>query len=183
MLISGITWLAHGGESGAYFEITEESLLFSTAMALRLGATALAVLIFLATTKPDDFHAGLILLGLPYPVAFTVSLTYRLVPAFIGIGIGIVEAQTSRGLDLGHGKPLHRLRKLMALLVPLVMHAVRQAKILTVAIHTRGFNPSAKRSFYRDYRLHFGDYLSLGFLVLSVTTCIVLRSVGFGIQG
>ena len=91
-------------------QVSTESLLYGIAMGLRLATFVATGLIFLSTTRNEELTNGLIRMGLPYPVAFALSTSLRLVPTFVGAGATIIQAQMSRGLDLESGGIVSRLR-------------------------------------------------------------------------
>jgi energy-coupling factor transport system permease protein len=185
-LVSALTWPFYL-KSGtilftfAGFEITDQSALYGLAMGLRWAGAIICGVIFLSTTRPDDLYAALVLMRLPYVIAFVISLTFRLVPTFIGVGVGIREAQVSRGLDTKAGNIFNRARKLMSLAVPLFMHAVRQTNMTTVALESRAFGSRTTRTFYRQYNLRATDYVALALTVTVLLFFIWLRWAGFGV--
>jgi energy-coupling factor transport system permease protein len=185
-IISTITWPFYlkGGTplfSLGGIVLTNESVLFGIAMGLRWAGAIVVGMIFLSTTRPDDFYAAMVLMKIPYSIAFVISLAFRLVPTFIGVGIEIKEAQISRGLDLSSGNVFSRLHKWMALAVPLFMHAIQQTNRITVALESRAFGSRIKRTFYRRYKMKIQDFAVLLLTALSLLVCIILRTNGFGI--
>ena len=163
------------------FTLTYESLNYGIAMGLRWAGAIVIGMIFLSTTKADDFYAAMVLMKLPYSFAFVISLTYRLVPTFIGTGVEIKEAQISRGLDLSSGNILSRLHKWMVLAVPLFMNAIHQTNRMTIPLESRAFGSKIVRTFYRQYKMKTRDSAVLIFTSLLLLLCIFLRSSGFGV--
>lgn len=161
-------------------QISQESLLYAIAMGLRLATFVGTGLIFLSTTKNEEFTNGLIRLKLPYPVAFAFSTALRLVPTFAGAGATIVQAQVSRGLDLESGSIFKRAGKFIPLAVPLFIYAIRHTNMLAMALESRGFSPEAKRSLYLEPRMRRADYAALILLVLVWAGALLLRFQGYG---
>lgn len=77
--------------------------IFAAAMSLRFIDLLLVGLLLLSITSLEEFSAGLMLLGLPYPVAFALSLSFRLVIVFVATGFTIVEAQKTGEITCGKG--------------------------------------------------------------------------------
>jgi energy-coupling factor transport system permease protein len=152
------------------FALSKESILYGTAMGLRLATFVAMGLIFLSTTRNEELTNGLIRMGLPYPVAFALSTALRLVPTFAGAGATIVQAQVSRGLDLESGSILQRAGKFIPLAVPLFIYAIRHTNLLAMALESKGFSPQAKRTLYYEPHMEWLDYMVLfsllGFLAL-----------------
>ena len=175
-LKSGIVLFSIGG-----FQMTDEAVLYGIAMGLRWAGAIITGIVFLSTTRPDDLYAALVLMRLPYSIAFVVSLTFRLVPTFIGVGVGIREAQVSRGLDTKAGNVFNRARKFMSLAVPLFMHAVRQTNMTSVALESRAFGSRTTRTFYRRYRIKSTDYVALAVTIALLLFFVSLRWAGLGV--
>lgn len=161
-------------------QISRESLLYAIAMGLRLATFVGTGLIFLSTTRNEEFTNGLIRLRLPYPAAFALSTALRLVPTFAGAGATIVQAQVSRGLDLESGSVFKRAGKFIPLAVPLFIYAIRHTNLLAMALESRGFSPQAKRSLYLDPQMRTADYVALILLALTWATMVFLRLQGYG---
>ena len=158
--------LFYGGQKEVFqlgrLRITEESILFGLGMGLRLDILFLLGLIFLSTTRVEEFTAGLQRLGLPYTFGFALSLAFRLVPVFMEAAFTIVQAQRSRGLDFGKGNLFQRLRRYPPVIVPVFMTALRKADGMAVALESRGFRPDwrCQRS-YPQYSFGWQDGLAL----------------------
>jgi energy-coupling factor transport system permease protein len=180
VFFSGVLWpfFATGPTplwSWGPLNISRESLLYGMAMGLRLATFVAMGLIFLSTTKNEELTNGLIRLGLPYPVAFALSTALRLVPTFAGAGATIVQAQTSRGLDLESGGPLKRVGKFIPLAVPLFLYAIRHTNLLAMALESKGFSPKSKRTLYDEPRMHRIDYAVLVLFTIILMILLYLR--------
>jgi energy-coupling factor transport system permease protein len=135
--------------------------IFAAAMSLRFIDLLLVGLLLLSITSLEEFSAGLMLLGMPYPVAFALSLSFRLVIVFIATGFTIVEAQKVRGNNIQEGSLLKRIRAYSPLLVPLILNAVKKAETLTLALESKGFSPRNKISLKGRYRMRPMDWIVL----------------------
>ena len=94
-------------------------------------------------------------LGVPYELAFILTTAMRYVP-LIGQKIrSIIDAQTSRGIDLR--LRLKNLRNLAALLMPLLVQSFLLSEHLAIAMESRGFARKG-RSMRRQYRLRIWEY-------------------------
>ena len=160
--------------------VSRESLLYGIAMGLRLSSFVMTGLILLSTTRNEELTHGLIGLGIPHPVAFAFSTALRLIPTLAGAGATIIQAQISRGLDLGSGNIFRRMGKFIPQAVPLFIYAIRYTNLLAIALESRGFNPGAKRNFYYELRMTKTDYGVILFLSLLLAVAIYLR-LGMGL--
>ncbi len=140
----------------------------AAALGLRLSAMVALGIVFLATTRVEDFAYGLRSLGLPYRVAFALTLAFRLVPTFVASGRAVAEAQRARGLDLDHGGPVSRMRRYIPLLVPMFLTAVRRADRLAAALETRGFGSGEGRTDLIEHRFAARDVAAVALVALLV---------------
>lgn len=161
--------------------VTEEGLMVGAAMGLRLLAMVWAGVWLLSVTPIEELAIALQQLGLPGRVSFAFSLAFRWVTVLLGAGVSVVQAQRSRGLDVGAGGIGDRLRKYVPLVVPLIGQALRQTHVLTMALESKGFHPLATRKNSTPSRFVWWDYVALtavgGVLVLALW----MRIQGIGI--
>jgi len=148
------------------FGMSQESVLYGIAMGLRLATFVGTSLIFLSTTRNEELTNGLIRMGCPYPIAFTLSTALRLIPTFAGAGATIIQAQVSRGLNLESSNIFSRTSKFIPQAVPLFIYAIRHTSLLAVALESKGFSPESKRSMYYEPKMRGTDYTLLVFLIL-----------------
>jgi energy-coupling factor transport system permease protein len=149
-------WLSWGP-----FQVSRESAGYGLAMGLRLATFVAAGLLFLSTTRNEEITQGLIRLKVPYPLAFALAMALRLVPTLAGAGAAIIQAQVSRGLDLGRGNVFRRLGHFIPQAVPLLLVALRQTNTLAMSLESRGFDPAVPRTWYYELKMAKGDYLVL----------------------
>jgi len=158
--------------------IYRDSVHYAAAMSLRFVNMLMAGLLFLSVTSLEDFCDGLILLGVPYRVAFTLSLSFRLVIIFTATGHTIVEAQKVRGNDVEEGGILKRIRAYVPLLVPLILNGIKKAETLTLALESKGFAPDNRIDIRGKYKMSARDAAALGICVVLASTILFLRISG-----
>lgn len=162
-------------------EASRESLLFGLAMGLRLATILMAGLIFLTTTRIEEFSSGLPRLGVPYPMAFAFATALRLVPTFAGAGATIIQAQVSRGLELEKVNVFQRAAHFVPLAVPLFIYGIRHTNLLAMALESKGFNPAGKRTHFVQLRMGARDWLVLLVLAALAAGLVWLRLQGYGV--
>ena len=148
------------GEWG-YFVIYSGAASYAAGMSLRFLNMLLSGLLFLSITSIEDISGGLIVLGTPYPFAFAVSLSFRLVMIFMLNAYTIIEAQKVRGNDVTRGSIVKRIRAYAPLIVPLILSGVKKAEILTLALESKGFSPQNKIDLGGKYVLCLSDKICL----------------------
>jgi energy-coupling factor transport system permease protein len=137
-------------------------------------------MIFLSTTRNEEIATGLVKLGIPYRFAFAVSTALRLVPTIAATGSTIGQAQRSRGLDLESGNIIQRVRKNAPLLVPVFVSTIRSTNVFSMALESKGFGASKKRTYYLRLSMTRNDAMVLTILALLLAAAIVLRVAGYG---
>jgi energy-coupling factor transport system permease protein len=131
---------------GASLDPSRAGFRFGVSMAVRLETFVVTGLAFLATTRVEEVAYALDRLGVPHLAGFTLTLSFRLVPVFFEAALTILAAQRCRGLELGRGGPVRRLRRFVPILVPVFVGALRRADRMAMALELRGFNSGRPRT-------------------------------------
>ena len=135
-------------------------------LVIRLFNLLTVSFVFFRTVSPEEIGATLNKIGVPYAFAFILTTAMRYVP-LIRLKIRhIIDAQSSRGIDL---RPrLRNVGNFMALLMPLLAQSFLLSDELALAMESRGFGRKG-RSSRRQYDLTFWDYfLMVGALLVLV---------------
>jgi hypothetical protein len=142
-------------------------------LSLRLFNLLTVSFVFFRAMTPEEVGNGLRKMGMPYGFSFILSTAMRYVP-LIGRRIRLVmEAQTSRGIDL---RPrIRNAANFMALLMPLLVQSFLLAEELAMAMEARGFGLKG-RSFRKIYRIRPGEYVLM--LVSLVFWCCFVGGKG-----
>ena len=168
-LFSIVTWgLSVKGTTPVWGRFTEESLSYGLAVALKLDSMIIAGIVFLSTTRNEEISTGVIRLGIPYQIGFSLSLALRMIPTLIETATTIIEAQRSRGLDLRSKNIVTRMKRSIPLLAPIFLTTIRTTNQLAMALEARGFGLSKERTSYQEIGFKGRDYGVFGFLALVV---------------
>ena len=164
-----IHFLGHKGE--ALFEIpvvhwvaTLEGLAAGILFTMRMISLILILGLFLALTAPQDLTDGLEKLARPLarmglPVsqgALIVSMAFRFVPILAEEADRIRRAQISRGAPL-EGWTVFRLHRLVPIVLPLFVAALKRADDLALALEARGYRGGQGRTQMTELRFKAGD--------------------------
>ncbi|MBN1355975.1 energy-coupling factor transporter transmembrane protein EcfT [bacterium] len=174
--MDGTPVLLHWGP----LQISSRGLNYGIAMGFRLTGMLMAGLILLATTRVEDFTAGLNRLGIPYRMSFSLTLAFRLVPLFYDTFQTVVQAQQSRGFILNTGNILQKIRRTLPVLIPVFVSGIRRTDQLAVALESKGFGYRRERTRLHPIRFSRSDRLLLSAAVLFLCVCIILRLTGQG---
>ena len=151
---------------------THTGFLYGLSTAIRLDTFLAAGLLFLTVTRVEEVAYALGRLGVPYKVGFTLMLAFRLVPVFFDAALAVLQAQRCRGLELGRGGLIQRLRRFVPILVPVLIGALRRADRMAMALELRGFNSGRPRTTY--LRAHAGAADALAGVLAATATAIYL---------
>jgi energy-coupling factor transport system permease protein len=150
-----------------WFAVYSGAATYGATMSLRFLNMLLSGLLFLSITAIEDFFGGMILMKVPYPFAFAVSLSFRLVMVFMTNAFTIVEAQRVRGNDITQGGLIKRIKAYSPLITPLILTGIKKAETLTLALESKGFSPQNKMDFTGKYCLRTLDKCCLGLMFLA----------------
>jgi energy-coupling factor transport system permease protein len=164
----------------AGFAVTRQGLLYGAGMSLRLGLMLFFGLVFIASTPVEDLLFGLLRLKVPFPVAFALSLSFRLVPIFSESIATIRQAQQSRGLKTS-GNLVRRFQSYFPLFVPVLLSALRKVDQLSIALESRGFGSPVKRTSWIEFQFGPRDWLVLLISMALCAACVALRAMGLGV--
>jgi energy-coupling factor transport system permease protein len=151
-------------------QITLEGLLFAVLLALRLMAMIIMLPLVSFTTPVQSFALGMVKMGLPYKLAYTLTTALNLVPILQTETGVIVDAQKLRAMQtFEKGRIGEKMRAYPALVTPLVIGSMRRAQLMAVAMDSRAFGASKSRTYLEDISMHFKDWAFLiGSILFSV---------------
>ncbi len=155
--------------------ITIDGLNKGASAGLALIVIVISSLAFISTTKIEEMSAALIKLGLSYRGAFAMSTAIRMVPLIVNTGFTILQAQKSRGLDVDSGSILTRLKKYLPLMVPAIVSVIRGTNVFSMALESKGFGYSDKRTQYMQIKFSASDYVFCLCVLLLFAAAIYYR--------
>lgn len=160
--------------------ISRESALYGLGTGLRLASMVAAGLVFVSVTRVEEFSLALQRLGVPFVITFAFTTAFRLVPALLASAGTVVEAQRSRGLDLESGSIFSRLLRHLPLLVPVMVSAIRNIDLMAMALESRGFRASPRRTSLIQLHMRGSDWIALLLCLGLVGGSLWLRLSGHG---
>lgn len=131
------------------WDVTAEQLYYQLLVTLKYGAVLPSVLLFIATTRPPEFASSLNRIGVPYRIAYAVSLALRYIPDVQREFRTISQAQQARGLDTSSRASIPtRVRNLVSVLMPLLLGSLDRIETVASAMELRGFGRGRRRTWY-----------------------------------
>ena len=122
--------------------------------------------VFFQTTLPEDLSQSLLLLRVPYSIAFALSLAFRFVPTMARETENIAQAQQSRGHQFNEGGMLQKIRNFFPLIIPLIMGSIRRALHVAEALETRCFGITTRPHYYFPLRMKRKDWIVMAVVIL-----------------
>lgn len=163
------------------WDVTAEQLFYQLAVSLKYLAVLPSVLLFVATTRPPEFASSLARIGVPYRIAYAVSLALRYIPDVQREFRTISQAQQARGLDTTGAAGIGtRVRNLASVLMPLLLGTFDRIESVSAAMELRGFGRGRRRTWLVRTPLRAPDLVLIALAVVLVAVPIVLLGVNDG---
>lgn len=142
-----------------FIKITDKGSYNAACLVLRLSCGTLPLAIMLSVTKLGDLSNALVeKWHIPFKYAFTLTTAIRFIPVFATEMAGIIEAQTSRGIELDTKNPFKKIALILPLCAPLLVSSVRKTQSLAIAADLRGFKFRKAGSCLKRYPFKFRDF-------------------------
>ena len=160
--------------------ITKQGLWMAFYLVIRLVYLVIGSSVMTFTTTPNQLTDGLekgfrFLKKVHIPVheiAMMMSIALRFIPILTEELDKIMKAQMSRGVDFESGNILERGKKLIPVLVPLFIAAIRRASDLAMAMEARGYNGGEGKTRLHPLVYKKQDYAAYGIMLLYVAIMI-----------
>ena len=160
--------------------ITKQGLWMAFYLVIRLVYLVIGSSVMTFTTTPNQLTDGLekgfrFLKKVHIPVheiAMMMSIALRFIPILTEELDKIMKAQMSRGVDFESGNILERGRKLIPVLVPLFIAAIRRASDLAMAMDARCYNGGEGKTRLHPLVYKKQDYAAYGIMLLYVAIMI-----------
>ena len=165
---------------GAY-TLTSQELFYLLNLAIKYLCTIPLAIIFLMTTHPSQFASSLNQIGVPYKVAYAVSLTMRYIPDLQEEFYLIKMSQEARGLELSaKAKVSQRIKGNLQIVIPLIFSSLERINTIATAMELRRFGKNKKRTWYTQQEFSKLDklviFLSVLLLVIGLGLFLVNQS-------
>jgi energy-coupling factor transport system permease protein len=161
---------------GGLGRVTLEGVLFAAMLAVRLLAMIMVLPLVSLTTPVHLLSLGMVRMGLPYRLAYTMSTALNLIPVLQTEANAIVDAQRLRAFHVFEtGRFFDKLRAYPSLVTPLVIGAMRRAQLIAVAMDSRAFGAAQRRTYIQDIQMHARDWAFILFVAFYVSLIVVLN--------
>ena len=163
-----------------FLTITEQGLHTAVFMGIRLVLLIIGASMLTLTTKPINLTDGIESLlkpfekvGLPaHDLAMMMTIALRFIPTLLEETDKIMKAQQARGADFETGNIIRRAMSLIPILVPLFISAFRIAQDLAMAMESRCYGGSGKRTRMNAVKLGGND--AVGFVMTAAFLAVII---------
>lgn len=134
--------------------------LFGLMVALRFVIMFSAGSLIVMTTKPRDIILTFNKLGVPFKITFTTMTALRFLPIILEEWGLIMKAQAARGLRFKKLGIRNIMQAFSRSFSTLIINSVRRAKIIALAMETRAFGASKKRTSLTELQMTRTDMIA-----------------------
>ena len=168
-------------EGWGRFNLTSQEVFYLLNLSLKYFCTVPLAVLFLMTTHPSQFASSLNQIGVPYKVAYAVSLTLRYIPNVQEEFYMIRMSQEARGLELSKkAKLVERIKGNLQIVIPLLFNSIDLIDRVSTAMELRRFGKNKKRTWYTYKKLTTNDLLTIALALLVLLLSLVLFAVNQG---
>ena len=173
LIFAAVVQLFYGGISSAFF------------IFLRLSLILIAAEIFTFTTSPTQITKSMEFLlrifgfsrksAQEFSMIMTIAI--RFAPIMMEEAQRITKAQIARGAPIESGKLFQRIKALTAIIVPLMISAIRKAEELSLAMEARRYRPGVKRTNYKRNKWQIPDTVTITISAGSLIALLLLQLI------
>lgn len=143
--------------------------------ALRIYLMIASFFTVLITTNFSEIILGLCRWHVPYSVAFAIGLVFQIIPIVIGELNAIMEAQSSRGLEIEQCKWTTKVKNYIIFSFPLFFRVIGKAQAISLAMHYYKLDFSQKRSSYKTIKASKRDLVFALASIAATAVTVVLK--------
>jgi energy-coupling factor transport system permease protein len=154
-----------------------EGLVFGLVIVCRIFALLLILPILTETTPLEKIARGLCSFGFNYRTAFILTAAFNMIPLFEEEGRLLMDAQKLRGArSFERSSPFFaKMKAYPGLVVPLVLGAMRKAKLSSAAMDSRAFGVYRTRTWLEKPRMKVYDFIFIVFSVVFTAGVLYLN--------
>lgn len=165
-----------------FIRITEAGISAAIYTTLRLILMIIGSSMMTYTTTPNALTDGLEKMlgwmkavGVPvHEFAMIMSIALRFVPVLVEELDKLMKAQMARGIDFNEGNLFVRLRKLIPILIPLLVSAMKRSGELAMAMDARCYHGGEGRTKMKPLNYRRRDYITYALIFVYLMSMVSL---------
>jgi len=143
--------------------------------ALRIFLMISAFYTVILSTNFSQIILGLRSWNVPYAVAFGIGLVFQIIPMIIKEFSTIMEAQSSRGLEVDKCSAIAKMKNYVIISLPLLFRVLGKGHSISLAMHYYKLNFKVKRTSFKLIRASYLDAIFVSVTVISTAITAVLQ--------
>jgi len=151
--------------------------LFGLTVALKFVIVFVNGNLLVMTTKPKDIILTFNKLGVPFKMTFIAMTALRFLPMVLEEWTLVTRAQSARGLRLRKSHVRSLMKFLLTSFSTLIINSVRRARIMALAMETRAFGVSKRRTSLTELQMTRTDVIvstAICFATAAILTLMIL---------
>ena len=158
--------------------LVQEGVLWGVVTTLKFSIAVYAGNWMIMTTKPKSILLALNKLGVPIKLTFVAMTSLRFIPVVMEEWYVTLNAQRTRGLKFRRLDIRSLLTAVSALLSTLIANSIRRARILALAMETRGFGANVKKVSFKELKMtRLDKILTIILFVICVFTITLILTL------
>lgn len=143
--------------------------------ALRIFLMISAFYTVILSTNFSQIILGLRAWKVPYSVAFGIGLVFQIIPIIVKEFSTIMEAQSSRGLEVEKCSAIAKMKNYVIVSLPLLFRVLGKGHSISLSMHYYKLNFKVKRTSYKMIKATSKDAIFMTIVVLSTIATIYLQ--------
>lgn len=143
--------------------------------AIRIFLMISAFYTVILTTNFSQIILGLRSWKVPYAVAFGIGLVFQIIPMIITEFATIMEAQSSRGLEVDKCSALAKMKNYVIVSLPLLFRVLGKGHSISLAMHYYKLNFKVKRTSYKMIKATVFDAAFVALTTISTAIAVYLQ--------
>lgn len=145
--------------------------------ALRIYLMIASFFTVLITTNFSQIILGLCKWHIPYAVSYAIGLVFQVIPIIITELQTIMEAESSRGLEIEKCGAAQKVKNYLIFSLPLFYRVIEKAHAISLSMHYYKLNFKVRRSSYKSITMTAGDivFLAITLAVILITAALAVH--------
>lgn len=136
----------------------QEGVIKAADLYCRILPIVACMFLIIRSTNMTDLGIALNKAGVSYKFNYILISTFQIIPVFQKDMNQIMNAQKARGLET-EGSLRQRFTSFIPIIVPLIANSIVKVQSKAMALETKGFNSTNKKTYYRDLDKTRNDHI------------------------
>ena len=160
---------------GPFIPVYSDGLYFGILLLGRFWGVITISWVFIDSTDPFSFAQSLTKIGIPYRIAYSLSLSLRFTPVLNTEMSIIRRAQQTRGLNTNPSSVRGAFNILKYTLFPLISSTLNRIRDITLSMEGRAFGLYNQRTNLKEIPLRLSDIIYLSTMILILSLLILIK--------